>query len=74
MRDSDTIQRAHDTLVGIALGEVEVRGLDPEEPRLIGALDALCWVLEHEHNTAFADNLRKLRAAFAAAGIVEREA
>ena len=74
MRDSDTIQRAHDTLVGIALGDVEVPGLDPEDPGFVGALDVLCWVLEHDHSTAFADNLRKLRAAFAAAAIVEREA
>ena len=61
-------------LISIVLGEVELPGLDKEEPGLIASLDVLCWVLEDEHNTAFDGNLGKLRQAFARYGIVEQRA
>lgn len=51
------IQRAHDILVGVVLGEVLLDDPLASNPGLRGALDALCWVLRHTHNTAFATNL-----------------
>ena len=68
MRDADEVLRAHDILAGVLLGEMRV---DFEELQFIGmkaSLDALCWVLDHEHNTAFARNLAAIEAAAEAAG------
>jgi len=68
LRPLSEMQRAHDQLVGIVLGEVEI-GLDEEEVRhLDTAASVLCWVLGHNHNMTFADNLAKLEKATKAAG------
>lgn len=73
IRDEDEIQRAHDILAAVALGEV------PAEPPsetdddfqgayFQGALDALCWVLHHVHNPQFSENLALLEASIKARG------
>lgn len=66
MRDAAEIQRAHDMLVAIILGEVPYRGLDLS--RIHGACEVLCWVLEHGHNEAFAANLAAIEASVRLAG------
>jgi hypothetical protein len=70
MRDEVEIIRAHDILRAVALREVSIQ-LD-EDSRLIlhCVLDALCWVLHHDHNTKFADNLQEIETAAAKAGFV----
>jgi len=60
MKSPLEIQRAHDQLVGIVLQEVPLP-IDVSEHRLMrAALDVLCWVLDHDHNVAFAENLTML--------------
>lgn len=57
MKNEQDIQRAHDLLAGIVLGEVPMV-LRPEvKVGIHTALDTLCWILEHDHNQAFSKNL-----------------
>jgi len=56
VRDGIEIQRAHDLLWEIHVGRM-LPGVMRETHV---ALDVLCWVLQHQHNRSFADNLRKL--------------
>jgi len=64
------VQMAHDRLVAIILGEVpNPMGEDNSvKVALHSAVDVLCWVLEHDHNQAFAENLQKIDAHLAALG------
>lgn len=56
-------------LTAIALGEVPNPLPVPfEGSPMHAALDALCWVLEHDHNQTFADNIRKIESHLAARG------
>lgn len=72
LRAALEIQRAHDMLKGIAIGEIPIAfgGPDAELQRamMFSALDVLCWVLRHDHNTEFATNLDALEEAAAKAG------
>ena len=59
--------RAHDILSAFVLGEVP--GVKSKASReLHAALDVLCWVLGHDHNPAFAENLDTLASLAAAQG------
>jgi hypothetical protein len=61
MQREDEIQRAHDMLRAAVMDEVP-HPFDPDVLRAMHAsLDALCWVLQHNHNVAFRDNLERLR-------------
>jgi hypothetical protein len=61
MRSADEIQFAHDVLVGIILGEAELRGATKEDLKNItNAAAVLCWVLRHDHNTSFGENLKRI--------------
>lgn len=67
MRTEAQITRAHDLLVGIILQTCAERGqLAGPPPKdlepLVGAADVLCWILEHNHNRTFAQNLVKFEA------------
>jgi hypothetical protein len=61
MRSPDHIQRAHDLLGSVALS-VLMRPAVPLEDRerLYRHLDALCWVLGHDHNTALSEMLDRI--------------
>lgn len=66
MRKQDEIQRAHDLLVGVILGETNHT---EEERLLLGPLaGVLCWCLNHEHNQDFATLLTDLEAEAKAQG------
>jgi hypothetical protein len=70
MKSRDEIQRAHDILVSVILEEVKIE-LEPKDREAIHfATDVLCWVLQHEHNTAFAENLFNLETELAQKGYV----
>jgi hypothetical protein len=70
MRNADEVQRVHDQLVAVILGEVPL-DLDSQDlQRLTGAADVLCWVLQHGHNDTFELNLKKLEQSARAAGFV----
>lgn len=73
-RDPLEIQRAHDLLHAVLGGELPV--VMPEGVRLVvtAQLDVLCWALNHDHNTSFAENLHELREEIRAAGYEERKA
>lgn len=71
MKTGDEIQRAHDLLVGIVLdSELFDQLVNADDHQgLICSLDVLCWVLGHDHNTSFAQNIRKLELRLEALGI-----
>ena len=58
VRSKDDIHKAHDMLSAIILGDVPSPWGLPIPPEIIAAQDILCWVLNHEHNRQFADNLK----------------
>ena len=65
-RPVEQLQRAHDLLVGILLKEVPNPGFD--EKYIHAAADVLCWALNHDHNIAFDQNLKRLEGALAERG------
>ena len=69
MRSWEEIQRAHDILVGVILREVPVEMKDREtQLGLHAALDALCWVLQDNCESDFAENLSKIEKELTARG------
>jgi len=73
IRDERQIQRAHDILVGVIRGETPPILMDEAGRNgMQAAIDTLCWVLHHDHNPAFSDNLAKVEAALGGR-FVERE-
>ena len=70
MRSQDELQRAHDLLHGIVLGEVPVGVPEADRPILVASLDVLCWALRHDHNPAFAENLATFEEELARLGYV----
>ena len=63
VRDRLEIQAAHDRLTAIVLQRVPwpfPEGVP--KAAVVSALDVLCWVLQHEHNQTFADNLKAIDA------------
>ena len=64
------VQQAHDRLVAIIVGEVPnpFGSTGAADVAVHSACDVLCWLLEHDHNTAFAENLGKIDAALARMG------
>ncbi len=62
IRTETEVQRAHDILVGIILDEVpiEMRATEEDKMKLSQYACILCWMLHHDHNTAFAKLLADL--------------
>lgn len=58
MKTQDEIQKAHDILVAVLLGEIDVGATGNEHLNI--AATVLCWVLEHEHNHTFQDILKDI--------------
>lgn len=76
MRTADEIQWAHDTFAQLVAGELPVKFEDHEaqRPKIQASLDALCWVLEHDDNQAFGNNLSAIHDGLTEAGYVLRKA
>jgi hypothetical protein len=68
MRSYEEIQRAHDQLLPLITGDIPFPLAEEDRRHLHACLDVLCWVLEHNHNQAFAVNLDRLGADLHAAG------
>lgn len=69
LRSAEDVQKAHDRIVGILLGEAP----RPEGVCLTAlqqVATVLCWVLEHDHNDAFAKLLARIEKEHAELGIV----
>jgi hypothetical protein len=65
LRDVKEVQRAHDILTAVILGEVPSPVESAKDEQILTALmraqlDALCWVLKHEHRNGFPENLAHL--------------
>ncbi len=73
LRDQTEIQKAHDLFIAIALGEIKhewARKID--KTCFYATLDCLCWVLRHENNPAFAENLSIIEKEVKAKGYERR--
>jgi len=62
-RPVEQIQRAHDLLVPILLGDVPLPCDERTRAYIHAAADVLCWCLQHDHNDAFANNLKDIEAS-----------
>lgn len=60
MKTELEIAAAHDAVAALVLREIPLELGLVQRAAAKGALDALCWVLDHDHNQTFASNLRKL--------------
>lgn len=74
VRPALEIQAAHDRLLAIIHGEVP----SPFQNRhamtaLMEAASVLCWVLKHEHNQTFGDNLVRIDEYLRACGFELRD-
>jgi hypothetical protein len=64
MRDENEIQRAHDILVAVITKQTPAIRMDEMSRQgMHAAIDVLCWVLRHDHNSHFPDNLAKIEDA-----------
>lgn len=71
-REPMEIQRAHDLLVGIVLGETPIT--DEETKTEAGGIaGVLCWVLKHEHNKTFGDLLEQIEGELHEMGAILRK-
>jgi hypothetical protein len=66
LRDAEEVQEAHDFLGAVLqFDNRELFDSDRMEPEVRQAMhaayDALCWVLKHDHNPAFGNNLSAIR-------------
>ncbi len=61
-RSLDEIQKAHDMVVAIILGDVTMPLGEMERFALMESAGVLCWLLGHDHNEAFATNLHNIEA------------
>jgi hypothetical protein len=72
LRDRAELQRVHDMLIAIVLEEIPIEIADDiTRCKILGSLDALCWMLGHDHNTSFQNLIDDIRAEMASTGIVE---
>jgi len=63
-RNENEIQRAHDILVAVLRKETPPIQIDAMALNALHvAADTLCWVLHHDYNPAFADNLALIERA-----------
>ena len=70
MKTQAEIQKAHDQLIAIILGEVPIPFPAESKPLMQANCDVLCWLLGCAHNQTFANNLAKAEADLAARGFV----
>ena len=57
LKSEEEIQRAHDAIAAIVLREVDFDYPPGALQAAHHCLDVLCWILNHDHNPAFGDNL-----------------
>lgn len=73
MRSQEEVQAAHDRLVAILLGELPNPFANTPQPMLAAAVDVLCWILRHEHNPHFENNLALIDQFFFERGLILRK-
>lgn len=62
MKTELEIQRAHDILVEIILKRAPNPFEEDAMPFLLANAAVLCWILDHDHNPAFGENLVKIQS------------
>lgn len=78
MRSAIEIQKAHDSMVAIVLGEVpnpfnpekKFKPDTVEERVFMEQLSVLCWILGHDHNPTFGNNLAVMNHELAQMGYI----
>lgn len=60
IRPATEIQAAHDRLVALLVSDVPSPFGDEHLKSVSIAASVLCWVLQHNHNVAFAQNLAEI--------------
>lgn len=70
MRSRDEVQKMHDILIAVVLGEVPVRFPADVIERMNYSCDVLCWVLQHDHNDSFEKNVAEMMEEFERLGII----
>lgn len=73
LKSEREIQRAHDILHAIVTGKAGIDGPEDGMERCHAALDALCWVLGHDHNPTFRNNLAAVEKQIKLAGYVLKQ-
>jgi hypothetical protein len=68
MKSEAALTLVHDRLVAVLLGETPVKLVGKSLDGLHAVCDALCWILDHDHNRSTELNLARLRAYLHAAG------
>lgn len=74
MKPFEEIQRAHDILHAQITGATPFVFDEVAQPCVLAALDALCWVLNHDHSDGFRRSLQTIEEALAQQGYVIRRA
>ena len=62
-RDPDEIQKAHDIIAQLLLDKELLPVIEPtvlRQRELVAVAETLCWVLRHDHNTRFAERLKRI--------------
>lgn len=62
MRGEQEIQQAHDLLGAIVTDEIPYPADEGERGNMKRMVTVLCWVLEHEHNPTFGQELARIMA------------
>lgn len=73
VKSEQEIQKAHDILWAFVTGDIPVSATPATIQVAHCALDVLCWVLNHDHNKAFQENLVDLMAEARRRGFVLTE-
>lgn len=60
MKTEAEVQRAHDIMVAAILKEIPVPMTENDRKYLGAQASGMCWMLGHDHNPAFAENLEKI--------------
>lgn len=73
VRTPDELQQAHDLLVGLILDSEMRAVLGPDQDgkiliAMVANADVLCWILGHDHNHTFSDNLEGIQDVLAERG------
>jgi len=68
MKPQDDVQRAHDMLIGIILGEAPIKVNAQQKRLLMAQADVLCWFLDCEHNDSFRRNLDSIEMSMRKTG------
>src|SRR5438128_2213384 len=74
MKPLEEVQRAHDILHSVVTGAMPAPFGGAVANHCHASLDVLCWVLGHDHNKSFANNLAAIERELTERGLVLQRA